>query len=372
MSDHHISVTVFIDLFTNNVRRLRHRFTPAKLCVVLKGNAYGHGISALAPAAIQAGADVLGICTNQEARIIRCYSDDIPIIRLRPALAAELDESVDLLNVQEPVGTREAAEYLSRAGIRIGRPIPVHLKIDTGMGRSGFLPSQLDEVKRICRLPGLHIVGIMSHLSKADAIETEDTRRQLDTFQLIRQQLSTSMAETTCYHIHNSAAAIRLGADQVDMVRIGAACYGLQTSLHFTNPSELKPVMSVKTRIAQIRQLPAGQKLGYGGLFTTRRASRIVSLPVGFGEGYPRSLFNKGSVLIKGRRCPIVGRISLNTMSVDITELEDDVQWGEEVVLFGEQNGQTISFEEMANQFDSVHTEINMMMGTMNRIEYRT
>ena len=125
------------------------------------------------------------------------------------------------------------------------------------------------------------------------------------------------------------------------------------------------------TRVMEVRSVPAGVTIGYGSLFRTRRKSRIASIPVGFGEGYPRSLFNKGVVLIRGQRCPVIGRVSLNITTIDVTDLTDDIGWGEEVVLIGNQGDQSVTFEELADKFDSVHTEINLMAGHMNQRSYR-
>ena len=134
--------------------------------------------------------------------------------------------------------------------------------------------------------------------------------------------------------------------------------------------SSTAPVMSVNTKVAQVREIPAGRTIGYGSLFTTARPSRIASLPVGFGEGYPRSLFNKGIVLIRGYRCPVVGRVSLNITTVDVTDVPEEVTWGDEAVLVGSQGGEEVTFEELADKFQSVHTEINLMAGFMNQISY--
>lgn len=154
------------------------------------------------------------------------------------------------------------------------------------------------------------------------------------------------------------------------MVRAGAACYGVRTSRAFENPGELRPVMSFRTWVAQVRDVPEGRTVGYGGLFTTARNSRIASLPVGFGEGYPRALFNKGIVLIHGRRCPVIGRVSLNMLTIDVTDLDSAVRAGDEVVLIGSQGEEEVTFEEMADRFSSVHTEINLMAGSLNVISY--
>src|SRR3984885_13977663 len=157
MAQHHVEVLVSRGRFFSNIEYLRRLVAPSKLCVVMKANAYGHGLEALAPVAMEAGADVLGICTNPEAETIRRLGLRIPLLRLRMALEAEMEESIRDLDIQEQVGSREAGAYLSAGGVRRGRPIDVHLDIDTGMGRSGFFPEQIDTIRRVMSLPGLRM-----------------------------------------------------------------------------------------------------------------------------------------------------------------------------------------------------------------------
>lgn len=369
-NQHHIHVNVSPQIFAENIRHIRDRILPAQLCVVMKANAYGHGLAALAPTAVEAGADYIGICTNPEAAIVRDLGLNVKLMRLRMGFPAEFEESIDRLDIEEQVGTPEAAEYLSQAGVKRGKKIPVHLNIDTGMGRSGFLSAEKESLKRICHLPGLDIVGIMTHFATADGQDLAFTQQQLHEFYALRYALADDLPETVLTHTHNSAATVRLDGKRNNLVRVGAACYGVRTSQDFENPPELKPVMSVKTKVAQVREIPAGRTIGYGSLFTTARPSRIASLPVGFGEGYPRSLFNKGIVLIRGYRCPVVGRVSLNITTVDVTDVPEEVTWGDEAVLVGSQGGEEVTFEELADKFQSVHTEINLMAGFMNQISY--
>lgn len=370
MKQHHISVTVSRSRFAHNIRILRDHVRPAKLSVVMKADAYGHGLAGLAGTAISAGADSIGICTNPEAHVVRALSPDFPLIRLRMALPEELDESLARLNIEEQVGTWEASEYLSRAGVRRGLPVPVHLKLDTGMGRGGFDFGELDAMRRVIDLPGLRIVGVMTHLANADAPTLNHSLAQIQAFDHFAETLAPELPADVLFHTHNSAATTRLPNLRRDMVRTGAACYGVRTSRNFDNLPGIKAVMSVTSRIAQVRTIPAGTKIGYGSLFTTKRPSRIATIPVGFGEGYPRALFNKGIVLVDGHRCPVVGRVSLNVTTIDVTDLPRPPKWGDEVVLFGDQGEETISFEEMADQFHSVHTEINLMAGSMNQVTY--
>jgi alanine racemase len=366
----HIAVTVSRSNFARNVRWLRHRLMPARLCVVMKSDAYGHGLDALLATAVEAGADYIGVCTNDEAAQIRDRYPDHPVLRLRAALPDELEESAARLRIEELVGSPELAEHLDRLGRTRGRPVPVHLKLDTGMGRTGFFADELDSVRRVCARTGLRVRGLMTHLPSADAPGLGGTRRQLEEFYRMAERLRDDLPRDVLIHSHNSAASIRLPELRGDMVRIGAACYGVRTSTDFANPDALRPVMSIRTRVMEIRSVPAGHTIGYGGLFRTKRPSRIATLPVGFGEGYPRALFNKGIVLINGQRCPVVGRVSLNITTVDITDLRGEVRWGDEAVLVGDQGDETMTFEELADLFASVHTEINLMAGGFNRRLY--
>jgi alanine racemase len=368
MAQHHVQVIVSRETFFNNVRYLRGLVAPSKLCVVMKANAYGHGLEVLAPVAVEAGADMLGICTNPEAETIRRLGLQIPLLRLRMALEAELEESVRELDIQEQVGSRQAAKYLSMAGARRGRPVDVHVEVDTGMGRSGFFPEQIEIIRAVLTLPGLRIAGVMSDFPMADSIDLEKTRAQIEYMEGFCSGLG--LPEDALIHTHNSAATLRLTEKRSAMVRIGAACYGVRTSRVFENPRELKPVMSFRTWVAQVRNVPKGCTVGYGGLYTTGRDSRIATLPVGFGEGYPRALFNKGNVLIHGKRCPVIGSVSLNLLTIDVTDLESEVRLGDEAVLIGSQGSEEITFEEMADKFASVHTEINLMVGSLNTITY--
>ena len=367
---HHIEVCVSRQAFFENIQWVREAVAPSKLCVVMKSNAFGHGLEALAPVAVSAGADYLGICTNPAAAAIRSKGLDLPILRLRMGLPEELEEAARLLNVEEQVGTLQAAEFLSDLGNRLGFDIPVHINIDTGMGRSGFYVEQHDLVRQVCDMPGLRIAGIFTHFPTADGVSLAATERMLESFDKLLDRLADALPDNVLVHTHNSAATVRLAERRRHLVRVGAVCYGVRTSQNFDNPSKTRPVMSIRTRVAQVRDVPPGKTVGYGELFSTQRPSRIASLPVGFGEGYSRALFNKGVVLIHGRRCPVIGRVSLNITTVDVTDLETEVQWGDEVVLVGQQGDEEITFEFLADKFASVHTEINLMAGSMNELEH--
>ena len=238
---HHIRVIVSRPAFFDNIAFLRESVAPSKICVVLKANAYGHGLAPLVPVAVAAGADYLGICTNPEAAAIRALGFDVPIFRLRMGLPDELEQSVDELDIEEQIGTLEAAEYLAALGRRRVREIPIHIKIDAGMGRSGFFVGEEPLIRRVCGLPGLRVVGILSHFASSDAADLRRTLDSLEAFELLCERLRGVLPDDVLIHTHNSAATVRLPERRHDMVRVGAACFGVRTSQDFVNPRNSAP-----------------------------------------------------------------------------------------------------------------------------------
>lgn len=368
MRSPHIDVRVSLGCFARNLQLLRERVRPAKLCVVVKADAYGHGITELAPVARESGADYLGICTNDDAAAIRGLGLDTPLLRLRVASHRELAGAAQF-GVEEMVGCLATAERLGALGTR-DNPRRIHLNFDTGMGRSGFLPTQVADALAAIRVPGVEVAGVMTHFANADGETLEFTQSQLERFDNMLAEVQAALPADALIHTHNSAAEARLPNRRRDMVRLGAACFGMRTSTAFQNPKGLEPLMSARTEISDLRELPAGSTIGYGSTYQTSRPSLIAALPVGFGEGYPRALCNRGQVLIRGRRCPVVGRVSLNNTTIDVTELRGEVKVGDEVVLVGKQGEDEITFEEAAERWESVHTEMNLMAGLFNSVNY--
>jgi len=199
---HHVTVKVSRTRFADNIRFLRRRLAPTKICVVMKSDAYGHGLEALSTVAAESGADYIGISTNPEARTVREHLPDIPLLRLRSALPDEYEESVQSLRIEEQIGSLTTAKYLNDLGRRSGNPIPVHLKIDTGMGRSGFSLQDPESLRAVCQMPGLRVVGIMTHLANADAPDLSSAEQQLDDFWRLREALRGSLPSDIITHTH--------------------------------------------------------------------------------------------------------------------------------------------------------------------------
>ncbi|HTU25833.1 MAG TPA: alanine racemase, partial [Pirellulales bacterium] len=207
---HHIQVVVSRPTFYENILYLRKAIAPSKICVVLKSNAYGHGLAPLVPVAVAAGADYLGVCSNPEARAVRALGFDVPLFRLRMGLPEELVEAAAELDMEEEVGTWEQAEFLSALGRKRRRKIAVHINVDTGMGRSGFFSEQVGVMRKVCGLAGLRIRGVFTHFPKSDGADLEPTGKSLDAFDHVCKQLSNVLPDDVLFHTHNSAATVRL------------------------------------------------------------------------------------------------------------------------------------------------------------------
>lgn len=360
----HSSLTINTQAYQKNLIWLKqHLLKSVQLCAVVKADAYGHGLNALAPTAVQAGVDYLGITENHEAQAIRDARITVPIIRLRPALPDEAAEAIPFC-VEEAIGSLQSAECLSKAAMNQNAVIPVHLKLDVGISRMGFhLPEQYEDIRRCISLPNVQIKGVMTHFPSADEDETITAQQAMRFYELL-DSLPISK-ERLLIHTSNSAAALRLPQNQNQFVRVGIASYGLQPSSTFSLPDGLQPVMTWKTHIVQVRDVPASSTIGYGMTFMAQRDSRIATLPVGYANGYLRALSNNADVLIQGRRCPVVGKVSMNMITVDVTDLLD-VKIGDEAVLFGTQGKETITLDELAERARTISYELACLIGACN------
>ncbi|MFO7819384.1 MAG: alanine racemase, partial [Halanaerobacter sp.] len=265
------------------------------------------------------------------------------------------------VEIEEMLGSWEQALRLNRLGLKYQEKIAVHINLDSGMGRSGFYFKRETERKQLLdlpELPGIKVVGIMSHFPRAEEQKLTRTKEALTRFKAAVAYLRehNSSYKNTLVHAASSALGIRVPESHLDMARFGALIYVSRLSKHVPLIEGIKAVMSWKTRVIKVSKVEAGASLGYGA-YRTDRPTRIATLPVGYGDGYPRELSNKGYVLIQGEKCPVVGSICLNTMTVKVPK---KVTLGDEVVLLGCQEDNCIKAEELAAQFDSVHTEVQL------------
>lgn len=329
------------------------------LCAVVKADGYGHGAEAAARAALAAGADRLAVAILDEALSLRAagFNGDILILGHTPprqaALVAENGLTQTIFNLEQ-------AEALAAAGDAAGLAVKVHLKIDTGMGRLGVTPAEAaDFALNVGRHPNLSLEGVFTHFAQADSRDKTHARRQFSAFQSALDSIENQGLTIPIRHCANSAATLDLPETHLDMVRVGISLYGLWPSAETARPIELTPAMRLKTAIAQLKRVPAGMALSYGGAYVTSAETDIATLPVGYADGYSRRLSGRAQVLIGGRRAPVVGRICMDQCLVDVTGLPNLAE-GDDVLLFG---GPELPVEEVAAQLETINYEVVCMVG---------
>lgn len=333
-----------LDALAHNYRLLRGLAPQAKFLGLVKANAYGHGAVPVAKKLEALGADMLAVACLDEAVELREAGIVIPILCLGqtpPELAPELLE----YDITQTVGDLETGAALSAAAVAAGKTLTIHVKVDTGMGRLGFVYYEDDdeaaleragkEIESLCALPGLEPEGIFTHFANADGSEAYTKNQCARIYDVFGELWERGLHQFKIYHCAASAAVLNYSWTKVymNMIRPGIALYGYVPDPSVKDPG-LKPVMTVKSRIAAVRDLPAGAKISYGCTATLERDSQIAVLPMGYGDGYPRVLSNQMDMLIRGIPCPIVGRICMDMCMVDVTGLED-VQPGEAAVVYG-------------------------------------
>jgi alanine racemase len=346
-----------------NVYACRRCIGPqCRLLALVKGNAYGHGLREISTVLLGADIDMLGVEALGEGVALRTAGVTCPILLVGPIpptdIALLLTHQLTPLLVS-PEQVQLVGDFARQAACRLD----VHLKFDTGMHRQGIMREELPWLlDLLAKSPGLCVSGVATHLARADEAEQPAwTRRQLDRFHDMMALLAAAGLHIPIRHASNSAAALLYPETRLEMVRLGIALYGLWPGEAVRRATaaalELRPVMTWKTRVAAVKAVPCGSSVGYGGGYVTRRASRLALLPLGYYDGYSRGLSNRGRVLIHGQRAPVCGLVSMNLMTVDVTDIPA-VQPGDEVVLLGQQGTATVSAEEMAAWLGTIHYEV--------------
>lgn len=349
---------VDLGAIAHNIRAVQNHIGPDVILIaVLKANAYGHGALMVAQTALQQGVQRLGVARPDEGAYLRANGVRVPILVMNYTSGRDLKTALDhdlLLSVTED----HIAEQLSALAEARGRPALVHVKVDTGMGRFGLLPDEvLPFIERLARLPGLAVEGIYSHFAVSDLADKSYTHQQFATFQQVLAALEAAGHYIPIRHIANSGATLDLPETHLDAVRVGIALYGMPPSSEVAPTVPLHPALSLKSRVARVRTLPAGSSISYGRTYITSRPTPVALVPVGYGDGYHRSLSNRGAVLINGRRAPIVGRVCMDQFVVDVSEA-GDVRVDDEVVLLGCQGDASITAEEIATWAETINYEV--------------
>jgi len=351
------------DALAENMRTFRRLVGPdVRLAPAVKGGAYGHGLIPAARAFIAGGADWLCIHQIDEARRLRAAGIDVPLHQVGPVMLDELAE-VEALGVQPVVYNHETIDRL----IALGSRARLHLKIETGNHRQGLaLPEALTLAARIADAPGLELAGVSSHFANIeDTTDHRYARHQLARFEEAVGALRAAGHAVPIRHLSNSAAALLWPEQGYEMVRVGVAGYGLWPSketrvaaaLAGRGRIALRPALGWKTRIGQIKTVPEGAFVGYGCTFMTTHKTRLAIAPVGYYDGYDRKVSNLAHVLVRGRRAPVRGRVCMNIIMIDVTDVPD-ARLEDEVVLLGRQGDETITAEQLAGWAGTINYEV--------------
>jgi alanine racemase len=359
-------VEIDLDAIAHNVREIR-KFVGKRVEVmgVVKADAYGHGVLEVVRTLLDNGVTQLAVSMLDEAIQIRHMGIDVPILILSytdPARAEEIIEN----ELTQTVFSLDLPQALSVASLKLGKSVKVHVKVDTGMTRVGFMPgySAVKNIMEIGKLPGLIIEGLFTHFASADEHDRDYTMMQFERFTSLCTELGRVGIHIPVKHVCNSAGIIQYPDMHLDMVRPGIILYGLYPSEQVDKEIiSLKPAMTFKSNVIQVRDVEPNTCISYGRTFRTSGYSKIATLPIGYADGYTRRLSNKGQVLINGEAAPIVGRICMDQCMVDVTNLTKDVNVGDEAVIFGRQNGSCISVEEVAAEVDTVNYELVCIIG---------
>jgi alanine racemase len=353
----------------HNYRALRAKLKPGvAFCAPLKADAYGHGVRIVAPALHEAGADMAAVATIPEAVELRQIGWKKPILVLGNVLAvaddAERSERMDAIarhrltvTIADEAGVRQLST------IRAADPIDVHLKLDTGMGRMGVVPDEAAAlVKQIKSATTLRLTGIYSHFATADFELPDLAHAQLATFKDTLSRLSDLLPPGVVRHLANSAATITLPDAHFDMVRPGLALYGYWPARHMSAQIDLQPILRLVSHVTLIKNLPAGHCVGYGQSFTTTRPTRLGIVPIGYFDGYIRSLSNAAQVRVLGGLVPVIGRVSMDQMAIDLTDIPRAAV-GAEVVLIDEDPRKPNSVMALAEQMGTIPYEVTCLLG---------
>jgi alanine racemase len=343
----------------HNFLEVVRRVGRTAVLAVVKANAYGHGAVPVTQALLAAGAGQFGVATVTEGLELRAAGITAPILVMGGVFPDEIPALLES-DLTPVLPSREAVETLARFIRSRSTPVRVHLKIDTGMGRLGLAQEEVLGLLASSWPPALRLDGLMSHLARADEPDPTPTEEQLARFRTLLDAIKAAGLPVPPAHIAGSAAILRFPASHLDMVRPGLMLYGYAPGSLST--TDLCPALAWKTRIVQVKHVPGGQAVSYGGTFVTARPSTLAILPVGYADGYSRGLSNRGHVLIAGRPAPVVGRVCMDLTIVDVTG-HPPVHAGDEAVLLGRQGSARITADDLAAWLGTISYEVLSRIG---------
>ncbi|MBQ2931815.1 MAG: alanine racemase [Clostridia bacterium] len=359
-------VEINLDSLAQNVIEIKKCLKPGvKLMGVIKANAYGHGVCESAKIVLENGVDQLAVAFVDEAIELRKAGFSVPILILGNSSFEVIDDLIEY-DITPAVFSIDFAEELSKWAKNAGKTVKVHIKVDTGMHRIGFLydgnileqEKTIEKITRISKLPNIEIEGIFSHFATSDEEDESYTRKQFGLFTELTDTLLKAGISIPIKHIANSAALVRYPEMQLDMVRAGLVMYGMFPSKAVRRAGlSLKPIMTFKTRITALKELDKGASISYGRQYTTEAPTKIATIAVGYADGYSRLLSGKVNVLVNGAYAKQLGRICMDQCMIDVTNV-NNINIGDEVILFGGDERGIIPIEEVAEQIGTINYEI--------------
>ncbi len=365
MSADRAAARISLGAIRHNAATLLRAAGGARLMAVVKADGYGHGAVPAARAALDGGATALGVAAVSEAEVLRAAGLDAPVLVMGPLTGDEWDRAA-AAGAEPAAWTPEAVAAAAAAGDRRGTPLPVHLKLDTGMGRLGARPEDIDALvgAAVAAGPGIRVAGLMTHFATADETEGENAGFMAEQLLRFRGRLPALRRAfpDAVVHAANSAATLRDPAATFDMVRCGIALYGCSPFMGDPDADDLRPAMRLVSYLGSVKTLHSRESVGYGRVWRAARGTRIGLVPVGYADGYARVLTGRAQVLVGGRRVPVVGTISMDQLTVDLGP-EGTEGVGDEVVLIGPQGGERITAEEVAAWRGTINYEVTCAVG---------
>lgn len=348
-----------LDALAHNMRQIKDLSQGKEIIAVVKADAYGHGALDVVPVLLENGADRLAVAVISEALELRNSGISVPILILG---FTPIDFAEDIINndIAQTVFNFEYAEELSQKAIKLGKKAKVHIAIDTGMGRIGFLPNEesINEVLKICALKGLIIEGLFTHFSTSDEEDKQYTYEQFSKLNYFYDKLLFKGINIPIIHASNSGAIIDLPETYLDAIRPGIILYGYYPSNEVKKETlDIKPVLTIKTKIIHVKTLNKNMYISYGRTFKTERESKIATLPLGYADGYSRLLSGKAKVIMNGKLVNVVGRICMDQCMIDVTDA-GDVKVGDEVIILGRYGDIKFDADDIAELMGTINYEV--------------
>lgn len=352
-----------LDAIAYNTRNIKKLIGDKDLIAVVKANCYGHGIIDIIPTLLENGASRFAVAMISEALEIRDNKITAPVMILG-FTPLYLGEELINNNIEQTVYDLDYAKELSKIALTLNKKAKIHIAIDTGMGRIGFLPNEksIDNITEICSLEGIEVIGIFTHFSTSDEKDKEYSHEQFTKMLSVMDTLKKRGIDIPLKHVANSGAIIDLPDTYLDAVRAGIILYGYYPSDEIDkNNLALKPALTLKATITNVKTLEKDMYVSYGRTFKTSNETIVATIPVGYADGYLRKLAENGKVIIKGEFAPIIGRICMDQFMIDVTNIPD-VKIGDEVILLGEKNGLKYNADDMAKKLDTINYEVTCML----------